>query len=160
MFGLLPRRTRTETSPRLLVSPFTEIEDMANRMFSDLMTRPATGMPTTGMVRGVSTPSFNVYRENSDIVVEASVPGYRKDDIDVEVDEDVLTIIGRTREETKEEEKDYYYREFTSGSFRRSLRLPDSARPEELKAKYRDGILEVRAPSRETSKSPKKVNIE
>ena len=105
-------------------------------------------------------PAFNVYRDEGNFVVEASVPGYDKDDVTVEVDDNLLTITGSHREDKKEKKKDYYYREFTSGSFSRCVRLPSAADPGSMKAKFENGILKITMPDVQPEKKPHKITIE
>jgi len=140
MFGMVPSR-RKSSNPKLFYSPFREMEDMANRMFGDFFA-------DTSMER-FAAPDFNMFRDEGDLVIEVSLPGYNKNDISIEVQDEVLTIRGKTKEEKKEEEKDYYYREFYAGSFERKVSLPERVKPEDFKAKYKNGILEIRMPSAE-----------
>jgi len=156
MFGLVPwskSEREMERKPKLFYSPFREMEDMMERFLSDYY-GGETRTPTT------YTPGFNMYRDDDNLVIEASIPGFDKKDISVEVEDDLLTVRGSKKEETEEKEKDYYYREFYSGSFQRNIRLPNRANPEELKAKYTDGILEVRIPITEKEKKSSTINIE
>jgi len=156
MFNLIPRGR--ETRPKLFYSPFKEMEDMVNRMIGDFV-----GEPGKELSLSTETPSFpglNIYKDDNDYVIEASVPGYNKDNITVEVDDNFLTIKGEKKEEKEEKEKDYYYREFHSGSFQRSVRLPRAVNPDDLKAKYRDGLLELRMPVTEPEKKAHSIKIE
>jgi len=93
---------------------------------------------------GIKLEEFD---EEGTHVVRAEMPGIDPDaDIDLTVDHGVLTIHGERREETKSEEKDRYRSEFSYGSFTRNVRLPAGATEDDVKARYVDGILEVRFP--------------
>lgn len=153
MFNLIPRRE--DKLPKLFYSPFKEMEDMVNRMFGDF--RGEAGLEKS---TGISTPSFNMFKDGNDMVIEASVPGFDKKDIKVELRDDLLTIKGEQKEETEKKEKDYYHREFSSSSFSRSVRLPEKVKPEDFKAKYKDGILEIRVPAGESETQTHSIRIE
>jgi len=84
-----------------------------------------------------------------------------KDDIDVKVTDDFITISGEKKKEEKVEKKNYYRMERSYGSFTRSLRLPTEVQTEKATAKFKDGVLEVRIPkTEEAKKKEKKVLIE
>jgi HSP20 family protein len=140
-------RRRTHR-PKLFYSPFREMEDLANRMFEGLFGNGEREMEE-------ETASFNMYREGDNMIIEARIPGFKKEDINVEVEGDILTISGK-----HEEEKDYYYREFRTGSFVRSVRLPSGVKSEDLHARYEDGMLKISMPAPEEMKQGHKVNIE
>lgn len=153
MFSLIPRRE--DNLPKLFYSPFKEMEDMMNRMFGDF--RGEAGLEKSFRT---STPSFNMFKDGDDMVIEASVPGFDKKNISVELKDDLLTIKGEQKEESEKKEKDYYHREFSSSSFSRSVRLPDRVKPEDFKAKYKDGILEIRVPTGEPETKTHSIEIE
>ncbi|HSL69141.1 MAG TPA: Hsp20/alpha crystallin family protein [Longimicrobiales bacterium] len=94
-------------------------------------------------------PQVDVLRKGDDLVVRADLPGLSKDDISVDVTDNVLTIRGERREESKEEGEGYYWHERSSGSFARSIPLPESADPERANARFENGVLEVRLPAPE-----------
>jgi HSP20 family protein len=145
---------RRKHRPKLFYSPFREMEDLANRMFSGLF---GDGEKESQLLEEV--PAFNMYRDGDSLVIEVRVPGFKKEDINVEVEGDVLTISGKREEKEEKEEKDYYYREFRTGSFSRSVRLPSGVNSEDLQAKYQDGMLKISMPAPEEMKKSKKVNI-
>lgn len=99
----------------------------------------------------LSVPAIDVIDHDKDIVVRAEVPGYTKDDIELTMSDSTLVIRGHTHEERKEEEENYYYQEMTRGEFTRSVPLPAEVNAEHVKAKIKDGILEVTLPKAETS---------
>jgi HSP20 family molecular chaperone IbpA len=84
------------------------------------------------------------FMEDDAYVLRAEIPGIDPDkDIEVSVENDMLTIRGERREETKEKNR----REFHYGSFRRTVSLPKGAEPDKITASYNDGVLEVRVPT-------------
>lgn len=102
---------------------------------------------------------IEVLSEDGNFVVRAHVPGIARDDIDVSVEDDVLTVRA-TRQEAKEERKeDYWYSEVRKGSFSRSIRLPEGLDASGLKADLADGVLTLRAPLPADGMPPAVVRI-
>ena len=102
-----------------------------------------------GMTRGRSnawTPSLETFRRGDDLVVRADLPGLRKEDVDVEIDDGVLTISGERTEEQVENRDDYYRSERHYGRFHRALPLPEGVTGEACEATFKDGVLEVTLP--------------
>jgi len=114
------------------------------RLFGDFPTWlrwPARAWPTGDFVR------VDEYRENSTLVVRAEMAGIDPDeDVEITVSGGVLHIGAERREEKKDEGKDYYRRELRYGSFTRDLPLPEGIKEADVKASYKDGILEIRVP--------------
>jgi HSP20 family protein len=95
------------------------------------------------------------FRENGNLVLRAEVPGIDPDkDVELTVLDGMLRIDAERREEEKQEEKGYIRRELRYGSFSRTLPLPDGVSEKDIKATYKDGILEVRVPVPETKSLP------
>jgi HSP20 family protein len=152
-----------KVEPSKAISPFEEMErwfdDFFRRPFSLLRPSwfPRIGFPEIEEV----TPTVDVFEEGDDVVVKAELPGMSKDDIDVKVTDDLITISGEKKKEEKVEKKNYYRMERSYGSFTRSLRLPTEVQTEKATAKFKDGVLEVRIPkTEEAKKKEKKVLIE
>lgn len=97
-------------------------------------------------------PSVDVSDTNDAIVVKAQVPGISKDDLHVEVTDDVLTLKGETKQEEKEEDKNYYRREIRYGSFSRTIPLPAAVQSDQAAAKMKDGVVEITIPKSEKAK--------
>ncbi len=95
---------------------------------------------------------LDVVQEGDNILVQASIPGVNPEDIEVTVEENVLTILGKTQSEQERREGDYLIRERRTGSFRRSLRLPDTADTEKADTRYEQGVLTVSFPRLESKK--------
>jgi HSP20 family protein len=99
--------------------------------------------------RSAWTPVVDIYRSNdSEIVVKAELPGVRREDIDVTVENGTLTIRGQRRREEAVADEAYHRVERRYGSFTRSFTLPATADPSEVRADYRDGMLTIRVPIR------------
>jgi len=110
----------------------------------------------------VSTvPSVNIKEHEKEFVIELAVPGMKKDDFQIELDNGILTIMSQKEEEKVEEKKKYTKREFYYNEFKRSFTLPDTVDIEKIDAKYKDGILSLtigKKPEAQT-KPVKKIEI-
>ncbi len=104
-------------------------------------------------------PAMNVKEHKTDFEIELAVPGFSKKDIEVTMEDDVLHICAEKSKEEVEEDKDYTRKEFNYSSFDRKLQLPTSVdQNEEVKAKYKNGVLTLNLLKREeTKEQPKKV---
>lgn len=91
-------------------------------------------------------PPLDVYEEGGAVVVKAELPGIKKEEIDVRVTGNALTISGKKEREEKIERKDYRRLERAAGMFTRTVTLPAEVEIEKATASYRDGVLEIRAP--------------
>jgi HSP20 family protein len=151
------------------LSPFQEMErrfQEMERRFEDLFRRPfsllPSWMPRLKMpeIEEVS-PSMDIFTEGDNVVVKAELPGMKKEDIDVSLTEDTITISGEKKKEEKIEKKDYYSFERSYGSFKRSFSLPSEVQTEKASAKFKNGVLEIRIPkTEEAKKKEKKVTVE
>ena len=135
-------------------SPFRELaslHDDMNRLFSRL---------DGGEVRGRQSwmLPMDVFESKEGIKLKAAVPGLDPQDINVQVEDNVLTVSGQRRFEDKVEEGNYYWVEQQYGSFSRSVTLPQYADATRIEASYHNGILELTIPKREESK-PKKIEL-
>jgi HSP20 family protein len=101
----------------------------------------------------ISLPKVDILDHTDDIEVQAALPGVKKEDLEVSVTNQTITIRSSTKEEKKEEEKGKYFRrEISRGEFQRTLSLPDNVDGEKAKASFKDGILKVTIPKTEKSK--------
>lgn len=95
-----------------------------------------------------------------DLVIRAELPGIDPDkDVDITVDDDVMTMTAERRKEETTKTDDEFHSEFRYGSFRRSIRLPRGVKADDVKAVYRDGILEVKVPVPKTDTTAAKVTV-
>ncbi len=97
-------------------------------------------------------PVVDVYEENDAVVVKAEMPGMERDDLEVSIGGDVLTLRGEKRREEEVRDGDYYRRERSYGAFSRALRLPVEVQVDKATAQFRNGVLEVRVPKTEGAK--------
>lgn len=126
-----------------------ELRSRFDRMFDELS--PDTGRRWTTAV--------DVERADGDLIVRADVPGFKPEEINIEVEADMLTISGK-HEETKEEKDKHYLRhERRYGSFSRSIALPEGVDAGRISAQTHDGVLEVKVPLPEEKAQHRKVTI-
>ena len=104
-------------------------------------------------------PAVDVFDQPDAVVLKAELAGMNPDDIDISVEDNVLTIKGERKFEEKVDEERYYRIERRFGSFQRSLALPQGVKPEDISASYDDGILEVRVPKAE-QEQPKRIQVQ
>lgn len=96
-------------------------------------------------------PAANIIEGKDNYRIELSVPGFKKEEIKVNLESDILTIKAETKSEKKEESEKYTRREFSSSSFKRSFQLPKAANAEKIEAKYENGILHLQIPKKNES---------
>lgn len=133
--------------------PFRDLrtlQEEVNRLFSTNLTR---GFGEEGIGRGAWNPSVDIYENKDQIVLEAELPGMDRDDFDLSVENNVITLRGERRFEKKEETDNYHRVERSYGSFTRSFTLPQTVSAEGATADYRNGVLRVTLPKREETKA-------
>jgi HSP20 family protein len=104
-------------------------------------------------------PHVDVLRRGDELVVRADLPGLKKDDISVDVPNNVLTIRGERKEESREEREGYYGHERSEGSFYRSIPLPENANLDQARARFEDGVLEVALPAPKEQQGARHIEI-
>ena len=110
------------------------------------------------LMRGTWSPAVDVAEEKERLLVRAEIPGMRKEDIEIQLTDGVLSIRGERQFEQSSEERNYHRMETSYGRFVRSFALPRSIDPERISAEYRDGVLEISIPKREEAK-PRQIQI-
>jgi HSP20 family protein len=100
-------------------------------------------------------PRCDLSENEKSILVEAELPGVDKQNVKLEVDDDVLTLRGETRQEKRTDDQRYHKIERSRGTFLRSFRLPEYADVDKIEANFQDGILKVEIPKREVPESEK-----
>ena len=106
-------------------------------------------------------PSIDVSETKSDLVVKAELPGMEAKDIEISLNEGLLTIQGEKKQESEEKEEGYHLIERSYGSFTRSIRLPKDVQSDKINASYKNGVLKVILPkSEEAEKKEIKIKVE
>ena len=127
-----------------------------NRLINSLFDSATTPAPGGATRRWL--PATDLIESDTHYVLRADLPGVSEDDISIELDHDVLTISGERTTQQQERTGGYHRVERVSGSFRRSLRLPEGVDAEAITASFDRGVLEVSVPKPEQPK-PRKVQI-
>ena len=140
--------------------PFREmsaLQERMNRLFSDVRAQaPVRGEE---IVQGAWVPAVDIFETNEAIVLKAELPGITAQDISVEVKDNTLTLKGEKKFEKEVKEENYHRVERSYGSFQRAFTLPGTIHQEKVKAKFKDGILEITLPKVEETK-PKQIKVE
>ncbi|MBQ0735738.1 Hsp20/alpha crystallin family protein [Aquimarina celericrescens] len=131
-------------------------------LFDDFFTTDWLGGTENTKRIGFNTPAVNVKETDNDFSVELAAPGLAKEDFNIELDNDVLSVSSETKseKETKEDDGKYTRKEFAYSSFKRSFTLPETANGQEIKASYENGVLLVTIPKKEEAKVQPKRLIE
>ena len=135
--------------------PFRELrslQDEMNRLFNSNF---PSRYSQEDMVSGGWTPSVDIYETEDEIVLEAELPGMKREDFEVSIENNVVTLKGERNFEKKEENENYHRVERAYGSFTRSFSLPSSVSPENTNADFSNGILRVTLPKQEETKTHK-----
>lgn len=104
--------------------------------------------------------AVDVYEEKDKIVVKAEVPGIEKEDIDLHLSNNLLTIRGEKKREEETKKDNYYYVERSYGRFERTIELPCEVEEEKVKASYRNGVLTITLPKKAIEEKQKRIPIE
>lgn len=127
------------------------LREAMDRLFDDAFTRPL------GMA-GFQSPAIDMYQTEDEVVVKASLPGMKADDVQISITGETLSIKGEFKEKAETKEKAYHLREQRYGSFERTLGLPTEVVADKAKAEFEDGILTITLPKAEEVK-PKTITV-
>ena len=149
---------------------FRRFEETMNRMFEEVWGVPTNRrllLPAPGeraiertWPLNISTrkPFIDIAETDKEVIATAEMPGLEKEDIKINLTEDKLEISAETKHEEEKKEKGYIYKERRSGSYYRAISLPSSIDPNNTKASYNNGVLEIKMPKTEIKKkTPVKV---
>lgn len=128
--------------------PFAQLSALQRQFFGDDWLSP---------LKNVNIPTTDVYTKNNELIVEAHLPNFHQEDIDIQIHDNTLTIQAERHEKEEDKSKKYVVRE-SSSSFYRSVQLPDRADTNNIDARIDDGVLKVVVPL-EPLPEPKKIAI-
>src|SRR5262249_24048172 len=132
--------------------PFRDLrtlQEEVNRLFTGSMGR----FDDEGIARGSWSPNVDIYEKKDQIVLEAELPGMKREDLDLSVENNVITLRGERHFEKKDEADNYHRVDRAYGSFLRSFTLPNTVSAEGATAEYRNGVLRVTLPKKEETKA-------
>lgn len=101
---------------------------------------------------GMTLPAVNIKENKDEYFLEIAVPGMKKSDFNIDIENKILSISSETREEREQKEENYTRKEFGYSSFKRTFTLPETVESDKINAKYTDGILTIHLPKREEAK--------
>ena len=130
----------------------TGLESQVNRMFNELFGSSQESNLTTW------APAVDISESAHELVVKADLPEVKPEELDIRVENNILTIRGERKFEKKVDEKNYLRVERSYGSFSRSFSLASTVNSEAIKADYKDGVLTLTIPKREEAK-PKQIKV-
>jgi HSP20 family protein len=128
------------------------LESQVNRIFGELLGRTEESNLTTW------APAVDIFESEHELVVKADLPDVKPEELDIRVENNILTIRGERKFEKKVDEKNYLRVERSYGAFARSFSLANTVNSEAIKADYRDGVLTLTIPKREEAK-PKQIKV-
>ena len=128
------------------------LREAMDHLFDDAFTRPLT------LRDGWSAPAIDMYQTDDEIVVKASLPGVKADEVQINITGEILTIKGETKQVEEKKDKAWHMREQRWGTFERAIALPNEVTADKAKAEFENGILTITLPKAEEVK-PKIINI-
>jgi HSP20 family protein len=128
-------------------------DSQLNRLFNDFFGRASQEQNLTTWA-----PAVDIYENGHELVVKADLPDIKPEELDIRVENNILTIRGDRKFEKKVDEKNYLRVERAYGSFARSFSLANTVNIDAIKAEYRDGVLTLSVPKREEAK-PKQIKV-
>lgn len=133
----------------------TTLRDRMNRLFEEAFTGRGEEKE---LVSSTWSPSVDIRETDKELILTAELPGVEEKDIDIEVEDNILTIKGKREIEKETKEEEYHRIERSYGSFYRSFTLPAYVQQEKIKAEHEDGLLRITMPKKSELK-PKKVKV-
>lgn len=131
-------------------TPFSDLQREVNRLFDDMFGGPYRGPEMRGREQGSwLTPRIDMSENDQELRVCVEVPGVSQNDVEVVVEDDVLTIRGEKKAETEHDRDTYHVSERAFGQFRRAVQLPFAPDPEKVRAHFDKGVLTVTMQSHE-----------
>ncbi len=108
--------------------------------------------------KGKTSPQVDIFQDKKNVYVEMSLAGVKPEDIEIAVEDGVLTVSGKAEDKKEEKGKDYFRKEIRRGAFERSISLPVKVKEQKAEAEFKDGILKITLP-RSTEVKTKKVKV-
>lgn len=134
--------------------PFRELRSLQDEMNRLFMTNYSRGSEE-GFTSGAWSPKVDIFENKENLVIEAELPGMQREDVDVSIENNVLTLRGERKFEKKDEGDNYHRVERSYGAFTRSFTLPQTVTAEGATADFKNGVLRVQLLKREETKARK-----
>lgn len=157
MFNILPwerpvsiRRNRT---------PFASLQNEINRLFEEFFDSESSFLPAS-WTGGAHSPALDIIETDKSFKIEAELPGMDQDDVEVNINDNYLTIKGEKKAYKEDKDENYVRRERSYGSYQRTVALPETANADKAKATFKKGVLWVEIPKKaEAVKPSRKVEV-
>jgi HSP20 family protein len=147
-----------------MLSPFRGFYDAhseVDRLFSEMLGGLGRGRGSQGGQQPAQwAPAVDVLTNDGDLVIRAELPGVKQEEVDITLQNGLLTISGERKIDQEEERGGYHVRERRYGSFRRSMTLPEGTDESKIHARFEDGVLEVTVEGAAVEQVPKRIEIE
>lgn len=134
------------------------VQERMNRIFDEAFRGHSRGIEDEWALGGSWAPAVDIYEQDGNLVLKAELPGVDPKDVDVRVENNVLTLRGERKFESEVKREQFHRVERAYGSFSRSFTLPNVVDMDKIKAEYKDGVLQVTLPQREEAK-PKQIQV-
>jgi HSP20 family protein len=141
------------------VRELTSLQNEMNRLFNTFFDTPTTGNGGNGTTLRRWIPPMDLVETDEHFVLKADLPGLDEGDVNIEVEDNVLTVSGERKADHEERGEGFHRIERSYGSFRRSLTLPEGIDPEAVTATFDKGVLEIRIPKPEARRT-RRVSIQ
>lgn len=141
-----------------MMRPRTSLRDELNRLFYEMdreLFAPLAATSTQGgeqTLAGTWTPPVDIHEEDHQLVITMALPGFEPDHVTVEVENNIVSISGESRQETEEKTKSFHRREIQTGQFRREFKLPVDVEGDKAEARFEKGLLSLSLPKAQKSK--------
>ena len=142
--------------------PFLSLHSEMNRLFDDVL-RGSFGVPSRegqGGQGGTLMPHIDVSETDKELKICAELPGVTENDVEVTLNDDVLTIRGEKTLERTNEQENYHFVERSYGTFQRSLRVPYPVEPDQVQARFEHGVLTVTLPKAEQQQRSRRIQVQ
>jgi HSP20 family protein len=137
--------------------PFSEMHGLFGQL-DDLLSWPVAARSVPAVASGY--PVAEAFTRDDDIVVRVELPGVAREDVEITVDDGRLVIRGEKKVAAEDDKTDYLFREVYRGSFERTFKLPETAKADEVSARFEHGVLEVTVPTAKPEEKARKVPIQ
>jgi HSP20 family protein len=141
--------------------PFRDLvglQDRMNRLFDEAFRGAGRPLEDDWSLGGNWAPAVDIYEQEGSIVLKAELPGVDPKDVDIRLENNVLTLLGERKIDQEVKRENYHRVERAYGSFTRSFTLPTVVDQEKIKAAFKDGVLQVTLPKKEEAR-PRQISI-
>jgi HSP20 family protein len=153
-----------EGGARIMLSPFRgfyDVQSEVDRLFGEMLGPLGRGRGRQGGGQLAQwAPAVDVLTKDGDLLIRCELPGVKQEDVDITLQNGVLTISGEHKVDEEEDRGGYHVRERRYGSFRRSMTLPEGVDESKIHARFEDGVLELSVEGAAVEQAPKRIEIE